>query len=58
MTRTKITTAALREMKAQRERIVALTAYDHLFAQLLDQAGTDVILVGDSVSEALRQISI
>lgn len=54
MTRTKITTAALREMKAQGERIVALTAYDHLFAHLLDQAGTDVILVGDSVATVLQ----
>ncbi|GDY02018.1 3-methyl-2-oxobutanoate hydroxymethyltransferase [Planctomycetota bacterium] len=54
MTRQKITTAALREMKLQRERIVALTAYDHLVAQLLDQAGTDVVLVGDSVATVMQ----
>jgi 3-methyl-2-oxobutanoate hydroxymethyltransferase len=52
--RPKITTAALRAMKAQRERITALTAYDHLFAGLLDAAGVDVILVGDSVATVLQ----
>ncbi|MBK8098099.1 MAG: 3-methyl-2-oxobutanoate hydroxymethyltransferase [Planctomycetes bacterium] len=52
--RTKITTAALREMKQQRERIVALTAYDHLFAGLLDQAGIDVVLVGDSMAMVVQ----
>ncbi|GAB4143640.1 MAG: 3-methyl-2-oxobutanoate hydroxymethyltransferase [Planctomycetota bacterium] len=50
MARGKITTAALLEMKRARERIAALTAYDHLFASLLDEAGIDVILVGDSVA--------
>ena len=46
--RGKVTTATLRAMKAQRQRISALTAYDHLFASLLDEAGVDVVLVGDS----------
>ena len=54
MTRTKITTAVLREMKAQHERITTLTAYDHLFAQLLDEAGIDVVLVGDSVGTVMQ----
>ncbi len=54
MTRTKITTAGLREMKAQRERITTLKAYDHLFAQLLDEAGIDVVLVGDSVGTVMQ----
>jgi 3-methyl-2-oxobutanoate hydroxymethyltransferase len=52
--RSKITTAALREMKAQGEKISALTAYDHLFAGLLDQAGVDIVLVGDSVATVLQ----
>ena len=50
----KVTTAVLRAMKAQRQRITALTAYDHLFAGLLDQAGVDVILVGDSVATVVQ----
>src|SRR5712671_1846561 len=54
MTASKITTAVLREMKARGERIVALTAYDHLFASLLDQAGVDLLLVGDSVATVLQ----
>jgi len=52
--RSKITTAALREMKVQRERISALTAYDHLFAGILDAAGIDIILVGDSVATVMQ----
>ena len=50
----KVTTATLREQKAQRQRITALTAYDHLFAALLDQAGVDVLLVGDSVATVVQ----
>jgi 3-methyl-2-oxobutanoate hydroxymethyltransferase len=50
----KVTTAVLRTMKAQQQRITALTAYDHLFAGLLDQAGVDVILVGDSVATVVQ----
>jgi len=50
----KVTTASLRAMKAQGRRIVALTAYDHLFAGLLDRAGVDVILVGDSVAMVMQ----
>ncbi|MDP2361036.1 MAG: 3-methyl-2-oxobutanoate hydroxymethyltransferase [bacterium] len=44
-----LTTTGLRRMKEKGERIVALTAYDALFARLEDQAGVDLILVGDSV---------
>jgi 3-methyl-2-oxobutanoate hydroxymethyltransferase len=54
MARIKITTATLREMKARHERISALTAYDHLFAQLLDQASVDIVLVGDSVGTVMQ----
>lgn len=52
--KSKVTTATLRTMKAQRQRISALTAYDHLFASLLDEAGVDVILVGDSVATVVQ----
>ena len=44
-----VTTVSLRRMKEKGERIVAVTAYDALFARLEDQAGADIILVGDSV---------
>lgn len=50
----KITTQALREMKSRGERIAALTAYDHTMATLLDQAGIDLILVGDSVATVVQ----
>ena len=41
------------EMKQTGERIVALTAYDALFAGLLEDEGVDLILVGDSLSEVM-----
>lgn len=50
----KVTTATLKERKQRGERIAALTAYDHLFATLLDEAGVDVILVGDSVATVMQ----
>ncbi|MBN1894584.1 3-methyl-2-oxobutanoate hydroxymethyltransferase [bacterium] len=46
----KITVPHLIEMKKQGDKIACLTAYDWLFASLLDQAGLDVILVGDSAA--------
>lgn len=46
--RRKITTRRLQEMKAAGEKIACLTAYDYLTASILDAAGIDVILVGDS----------
>lgn len=39
----------LQRMKAEGEKITVLTAYDYPFARLMDQAGIDMILVGDSV---------
>src|SRR5580658_7458120 len=46
----KVTTLRLQEMKVAGEPISALTAYDYLTARLLDQAGIDMLLVGDSAS--------
>ena len=49
LTRSKITVRTIRDMKAQRVRIVSVTAYDYPTARLADEAGVDLILVGDSV---------
>ena len=49
----RITTASLLEMKANNEKIAMLTAYDYTLANLVDQAGIDVILVGDSASNVM-----
>ncbi len=46
---TRVTVPTLRAQKARNEKIVMLTAYDATFARLLDQAGADILLVGDSV---------
>src|SRR5881392_930490 len=48
-----VTTYELVTMKQRGERIVVLTCYDALFARLLDAAGVDVLLVGDSVNQVL-----
>ncbi len=50
----KVTTRSLRTMKEQGEPISALTAYDYLMAQLLDRAGIDLILVGDSAGMVVQ----
>ncbi len=49
----KVTTIRLREMKERGEKIAMLTAYDFSLATLVDQAGIDVILVGDSASNVM-----
>ena len=49
----KITTHVLQEMKLKSEKIAMLTAYDFSFARLLDRAGIDIILVGDSASNVM-----
>jgi 3-methyl-2-oxobutanoate hydroxymethyltransferase len=49
MTDKKVTTATLQEMKKRGEKITMLTAYDYTMAKLVDEAGIDMILVGDSL---------
>ncbi len=49
----KVTTRRLAEMKAKGEKIAMLTAYDYSMAKLIDEAGMDVILVGDSASNVM-----
>ena len=49
----RVTTKSVVEMKANGEKISMLTAYDYTFAKLLDSAGIDVLLVGDSASNVM-----
>ena len=49
----KVTTRRLTEMKARGEKISMLTAYDYSMAKLIDEAGMDIILVGDSASNVM-----
>ena len=49
----KVTTNTLQEMKRSGEKIAMLTAYDYSLARLVDGAGVDVILVGDSASNVM-----
>ena len=49
MNEQKITIPQLQEMKRQHRKIAMLTAYDYPMARLLDEAGLDIILVGDSL---------
>jgi len=51
--RPKITTASLRELKLRHEPITCLTAYDYATARLVDEAGIDMVLVGDSLAQAM-----
>jgi 3-methyl-2-oxobutanoate hydroxymethyltransferase len=53
MKRKKITTLRLRQMKEKGEKISMLTAYDHPTARIMDDAGIDIILVGDSVGNTM-----
>jgi 3-methyl-2-oxobutanoate hydroxymethyltransferase len=50
---TRITTKSLFEMKVNGEKIAMLTAYDYTLAGIVDQAGIDIILVGDSASNVM-----
>jgi 3-methyl-2-oxobutanoate hydroxymethyltransferase len=49
----KVTTNVLQRMKASGEKISMLTAYDFSFAKIIDNAGIDVLLVGDSASNVM-----
>jgi 3-methyl-2-oxobutanoate hydroxymethyltransferase len=49
----RITTNTVQRMKESGQKISMLTAYDYSFAQIFDQAGIDVILVGDSASNVM-----
>lgn len=50
----RVTTRSLQEMKRGGTRIAALTAYDAVMARIFDQAGIDLILVGDSVANVVQ----
>lgn len=49
----RVTTQVLLEMKANKEKIAMLTAYDFSMAKILDAAGMDILLVGDSASNVM-----
>ena len=50
----KVTTATIRARKGAAERIAVVTAYDVVFARLADEAGIDVVLVGDSLGMVVQ----
>ena len=49
----RVTTNVLQEMKNNNEKITMLTSYDYTLAKIVDNAGIDVILVGDSASNVM-----
>ena len=49
----RVTTHVLQEMKRNNEKISMLTSYDYSIAKIVDEAGIDVILVGDSASNVM-----
>ncbi len=49
-----INTINIRDMKRRRKPIVAITAYDHTFAQLADRAGAHMLLIGDSLGMVIQ----
>jgi 3-methyl-2-oxobutanoate hydroxymethyltransferase len=50
----RVTTRSLAARKPRGERITMLTAYDFTFARIFDQAGIDMILVGDSLGNVVQ----
>src|ERR1700748_512639 len=49
----RVTTNTLMEMKKRGEKIAMLTAYDYTMAKIIDSAGIDVVLIGDSASNVM-----
>jgi 3-methyl-2-oxobutanoate hydroxymethyltransferase len=52
--KSRITTSTLIKMKQEQQKITALTAYDYPFAAMLDQAGIEIVLVGDSLGMVVQ----
>jgi len=50
----RITIQEIIRKKGSEEKIIALTAYDYLFARLVDEAGVDIVLVGDSLGMVIQ----
>ncbi len=50
----KVTVPEIVKMKERREKITSLTAYDYTFARILDEAGVDILLVGDSLGSVIQ----
>ena len=49
-----VTTVTLKRMKRKGEKIVMITAYDYLFSRIFDEAGVELILVGDSLGNVVQ----
>jgi 3-methyl-2-oxobutanoate hydroxymethyltransferase len=54
MTRSKITVSTLERMKQEQQKFSCITAYDATFARLIDEAGAETMLVGDSLGMVLQ----
>lgn len=50
----RVTIPDLQEMKRRGDRIAALTAYDYLFARMVDAGGVEIVLIGDSLAQVVQ----